>query len=60
MDNMCLDRARHVLYLSHEIHSLKWIEALFIYIWTVVINREIHNSEQISEEIKDISIFLKR
>ncbi|CAF5228189.1 unnamed protein product, partial [Rotaria magnacalcarata] len=30
VDNMCLDKARHVLYLSHEIESLKWLETLFI------------------------------
>ncbi|CAF0827781.1 unnamed protein product [Didymodactylos carnosus] len=29
-DNMCLDRARRILYLSHEIQSLKWLETLFI------------------------------
>ena len=43
---MCLDRARHFLYRSHKIQSLKWL---------AVIRKEINNSDEISEDIKDIS-----
>ncbi|CAF1411613.1 unnamed protein product [Adineta steineri] len=59
-DNMCLDKARHVLYLSHEIQSLKWLETLFIFIWTAVNSKEIENSSEISQGIKDISERIKR
>ncbi|CAF1602271.1 unnamed protein product [Rotaria magnacalcarata] len=55
VDNMCLDKARHVLYLSHEIESLKWLETLFINIWAAVLRTEMSNSDDISEHIKDIS-----
>ncbi|CAF1312704.1 unnamed protein product [Adineta steineri] len=60
VDNMCLDRARHVLYLSHEIHSLKHLETLFINIWAAVLRTEIKNLDDMSENIKDISIFIKQ
>ncbi|CAF4848103.1 unnamed protein product, partial [Rotaria sp. Silwood1] len=60
VDNMCLDRARHVLYLSHEIQSLKWLETLFINIWIAVLRVDINNTDDISEHIKDISEFIKR
>ncbi|CAF1209071.1 unnamed protein product, partial [Rotaria sordida] len=59
-DNMCLDKARHVLYVSHEIQSLKWLEILFIYIWTAVIRKEINNSNEISEDVNDITQFMKK
>ncbi|CAM4953543.1 unnamed protein product [Rotaria socialis] len=59
VDNMCLDKARHVLYLSHEIESLKWLETLFINIWAAVLRTEMSNSDDISEHIKDISQFIK-
>ncbi|CAF5149876.1 unnamed protein product, partial [Rotaria sp. Silwood1] len=57
---MCLGRARHVLYLSHEIQSLKWLETLFINIWIAVLRVDINNTDDISEHIKDISEFIKR
>jgi preprotein translocase subunit SecA len=60
VDNMCLDRARHVLYLSHEIQSLKWIETLYINIWIAVLRTEIDDPDNLSEHIKDISTFIKR
>ncbi|CAF5227980.1 unnamed protein product, partial [Rotaria magnacalcarata] len=56
---MCLDKARHVLYLSHEIESLKWLETLFINIWAAVLRTEMNKSDDISEHIKDISQFIK-
>ncbi|CAF4256915.1 unnamed protein product, partial [Rotaria sordida] len=58
-DNMCLDKARHVLYLAHEIQNLKWLETLYIYIWTAVIRKEINNEDEISEDVKDITQFIK-
>ncbi|CAF5088707.1 unnamed protein product, partial [Rotaria sp. Silwood1] len=59
VDNMCLDRARHVLYLSHEIQSLKWLETLFINIWIAVLRVEIKNTRDMSQHIKDTSEFMK-
>ncbi|CAF4610620.1 unnamed protein product, partial [Rotaria magnacalcarata] len=56
---MCLDKARHVLCLSHEIESLKWLETLFINIWAAVLRTEMSNFDDISEHIKDISQFIK-
>ncbi|CAF2922828.1 unnamed protein product [Rotaria sp. Silwood2] len=60
VDNMCLDRARHVLYLSHEIASLKWLETLFINLWAAVLRTEVNNSNEISQNIEDISYFMKK
>ncbi|CAF3178380.1 unnamed protein product [Rotaria sp. Silwood2] len=54
------DRARHVLYLSHEIASLKWLETLFINIWAAVLRTEVNNSNEISQNIEDISYFMKK
>lgn len=36
VDSMCLDKARNVLYLSHEMDCLKWLEPLFIIIKAAV------------------------
>ncbi|CAF1411988.1 unnamed protein product [Rotaria magnacalcarata] len=58
VDNMCLDRARHVLYLSHEIESLKWLETLFINIWAIVITTEIKHANDIDKNIEEISKFI--
>ncbi|CAF4137894.1 unnamed protein product, partial [Rotaria sordida] len=60
VDNMCLDRARHVLYLSHEIESLKCLETLFINIWAAVLRVEINNVNDMSDHIEDISQFIKQ
>jgi preprotein translocase subunit SecA len=60
VDNMCLDRARNVLYLSHEIQGLKWLETLFINIWAAVLRVEINNSDDMSSHIEDISKFMKQ
>jgi hypothetical protein len=45
VDNMCLDKAAHILYLSHEIESLKWLEPLFLHIWTQVLGL-LHSIDQ--------------
>lgn len=36
VDNMCLDKANDVLYLSHSLESLKGLESLFVNIWMAV------------------------
>ncbi|CAF5216899.1 unnamed protein product, partial [Rotaria magnacalcarata] len=60
VDNMCLDRARHVLYFSHEIESLKWLETLFINIWTVVLTTETKDADDMSNSIDKISKFMEK
>ena len=60
VDNMCLDRARHVLYLSHQIQSLKWIESLFIFIWIAVLRTEIDNPNDLSGHTKNIAKFIQQ
>ncbi|CAF5074017.1 unnamed protein product, partial [Rotaria magnacalcarata] len=57
---MCLDRARHVLYFSHEIESLKWLETLFINIWTVVLTTETKDADDMSNSIDKISKFMEK
>ncbi|CAF2017361.1 unnamed protein product [Rotaria magnacalcarata] len=60
VDNMCLDRARHVLYFSHEIESLKWLETLFINIWAVVLTTETKDADDMSKSIDEISKFMEK
>ena len=38
VDSMFLDKARHMLYLSHETAALKHLETLFIMIWSAVLS----------------------
>jgi hypothetical protein len=59
VDNMCLDRARHVLYLSHEIECLKWLESLFIIIWAAVLRAEIKDEDDVSAHVTDIGKFIQ-
>lgn len=40
VDSMCLDKAKDVLYLSHSIEALKWIENVFVVIWVSVLKAE--------------------
>jgi preprotein translocase subunit SecA len=59
VDNMCLDKARHVLYLSHEIECLKSLESLFIIIWAAVLRAEIKNVDDVNENVTDIAKFIQ-
>ncbi len=58
VDSLGLDKARHVLYLSHEIESLKYIESVFINIWTAVLKADLKEAEDISKHVKDVSDFM--
>lgn len=59
VDSMCLDKARHVLYLSHEIECLKWLESLFIMIWAAVLRVNIEQLGKIEQHVADIGKFMR-
>ncbi len=59
VDNMCLDKARNVLYLSHEIECLKWLESLFIMIWAAVLRADIKNYDDVSANVAEIAKFMQ-
>jgi hypothetical protein len=62
VDSMCLDKARNVLYLSHEMDCLKWLESLFIIIWASVLRVDLGNlvDGNLEEQIKDISEYVSK
>lgn len=60
VDSMCLDKARDVLYLSHSIEGLKWLETVFLYIWIAVLKEAVLEEsdfqscvEKVAEGIKN-------
>ena len=56
VDSMCLDKAKDVLYLSHSIETLKWVESLFTNIWLSVLKENLsNNNEEVELQIKEFS-----
>ncbi|CAF0863380.1 unnamed protein product [Brachionus calyciflorus] len=55
VDSMCLDKAQDVLYLSHNIDSLKWIDNVFVYIWISVLTEKTSNKEELQLKIQQVS-----
>ena len=61
VDNMCLDKAQNVLYLSHEMECLKWLESIFILIWASVLRIDLNNLEINQDNLmNDISDFINK
>lgn len=54
VDSMCLDKAKDVLYLSHSIDGLKWLETVFIYIWVSVLKETPQSEHQLKVKVKEI------
>ena len=55
VDSLSLDKARHVLYLSHSLDNLKWLEFLFTNIWAATIRVTIKDENNFDREIKEIA-----
>lgn len=55
VDSMCLDKAKDVLYLSHSIDGLKWLETVFIYIWVSVLKETPQSEHQLNAKVKEIA-----
>ncbi len=58
VDSMGLDKAKDVLYLSHLLDSLKWLDSIFINIWAAVLRVNVTNPHQTAAEVADISHFI--
>lgn len=55
VDSMCLDKAKDVLYLSHEIECLKWLEGIFIHVWVAALKENPADEDQIKNSQKKVS-----
>ena len=62
VDSMCLDKARNVLYLSHEMDCLKWLESLFMIIWACVLRVNLSDlaDNNVAEQVKDVSEYVTK
>ena len=58
VDSMSLDKAKDVLYLSHTIESLKWLDGIFLNILAAVLRVDVLDSDQIRRHVTDISQFI--
>ncbi len=54
VDSMSLDKAKNVLYLSHDIEALKWIESVFVFIWVAVLKESPRHEEEFKNQVTDI------
>lgn len=58
VDSMCLDKARHVLYHSHEIECLKWLEFVLPYIWLSVLREKVERVDEFDNKVEEIKKFI--
>lgn len=59
VDSMFLDKAQHMLYLSHDSPALKHLESLFLYIWSAVNSLPSLDNLQIEEMTKNLITLVK-
>jgi len=59
VDSMFIDNCKNMLYLSHEIDSLKSIEPLFTYIWSAVLGENEENYENIDAAVFTVETAIK-
>ena len=55
VDSMCLDKAKDVLYLSHNIDGLKWLETVFVYVWIAVLKEAPESEADLSKNAEKVS-----
>lgn len=55
VDSMCLDKAKDVLYLSHNIEALKWLENVFVFIWLSVLKENPNDEEELKKKVQEVS-----
>ncbi len=60
VDSMGLDKAGHVLYLSHPIESLKWLDSVYLNIWAAAMGMKVENPNDVDREIATMSTIIIR
>ena len=55
VDSMFLDKAQHMLYLSHDSPALKHLETLFLHIWSAMISISSHSSLTVPSRLKEMT-----